>query len=147
MTIAQAQRYLQAFFWSLIIFSGIACLAYEMEWVTYAPIGENPQLTFATQMMMQLVTIVCVPVALRLFKWKVISRKLHANPGALRSWGSLRLGLICVPMLINTLLYEQTQLASFGYLSIISLLCLFFIYPSLERCRADIGEETTGEKE
>lgn len=49
MTIAQAQRYLQAFFWSLIIFSGIACLAYEMEWVTYAPIGENPQLTFATQ--------------------------------------------------------------------------------------------------
>ena len=60
MTIAQAQRYLQAFFWSLIIFSGIACLAYEMEWVTYAPIGENPQLTFATQMMMQFVTIICV---------------------------------------------------------------------------------------
>lgn len=146
MSIIPTQRYLLAIFWSFVTLSALVCLLYELEWTTYAPIGENAQWTFLSQLTMQLVTILCIPLALRLFKWKPIARKLKENPESLRTWGGLRLGLICVPMLFNTLLYEQTQMASFGYLAIISLLCLFFIYPSAERCRTDIGEQPSGEK-
>lgn len=146
MTIVQAQRRLLALFWSLAALTGIVCLVYETEWVTYAPVGEDPRLTFVAQLATQLTTIVCLPVALSMFRWKPMARRLRSRPGALCGLGSLRIALIDVPMLANTLFYEQTQLASFGYLAIISMLCLFFIYPSLERCRAETGESINGEE-
>ena len=44
------------------------------------------------------------------------------------------------PWLINTFMYYQTMAPTFGYMAIILMLCLFFVYPSMERCVDETSE-------
>ena len=62
---------------------------------------------------MELVTLVCAYLGLRLFK---------------KSW-KLRLALIVVPLLVNAILYLIYQTTPFFYLGVILLLCLPFVWP------------------
>ncbi len=62
---------------------------------------------------MELVTLVCAYLGLRLFK---------------KSW-KLRLALIVVPLLVNAILYIIYQTTPFFYLGVIMLLCLPFVWP------------------
>ena len=61
---------------------------------------------------MELVTLVCAYLGLRLFK---------------KSW-KLRLALIVVPLLVNAILYIIYQTTPFFYLGVILLLCLPFVW-------------------
>ncbi len=145
MEIEKTQRALMTLFWGFIVLSVIIVAGYETEWVTATFIGDDPQTLFGIQIVLELATIVAIPVALRLFRWNAIASKLKGNALALRKWGSIRILLLCVPMLCNTICYEQTQAPSFGYLAVIVLLCLCFIYPSADRCRADMAYEETSD--
>ena len=62
---------------------------------------------------MELLTLVCAYLGLRLFK---------------KSW-KLRLALIVVPLLVNAILYLIYQTTPFFYLGVILLLCLPFVWP------------------
>jgi hypothetical protein len=62
---------------------------------------------------MELLTLVCAYLGLRLFK---------------KSW-KLRLALIVVPLLVNAILYIIYQTTPFFYLGVILLLCLPFVWP------------------
>ena len=91
---------------------------------------------------MELATIVVIPMALKLFSLKAIRRKLLAEKGdALLFWGTTRINMLCLPMLINTFMYYQTMSPAFGYMAIILVLCLFFVYPSIGRCIEETSEE------
>jgi hypothetical protein len=64
---------------------------------------------------------------------------------ALRKWGVLRLSMLEVPLLANTLFYYIYMNTTFGYMAIILLICLAFVYPSMNRCLADVeNTEETG---
>ena len=58
-------------------------------------------------------------------------------------WGLIRLLIIEVPMLADTLLYYIYMNTTFGYLGIMLLLCMPFVYPSMNRCIAETTEEET----
>jgi hypothetical protein len=62
---------------------------------------------------MELVTLVCAYLGLRLFK---------------KSW-KVRLALIVAPLLANAILYIIYQTTPFFYLGVILLLCLPFVWP------------------
>ena len=62
---------------------------------------------------MELLTLVCAYLGLRLFK---------------KSW-KLRLALIVAPLLVNAILYIIYQTTPFFYLGVILLLCLPFVCP------------------
>ena len=62
---------------------------------------------------MELLTLVCAYLGLRLFK---------------KSW-KLRLALIIVPLLVNAICYAIYQTTPFFYLAVILLLCLPFVWP------------------
>ena len=62
---------------------------------------------------MELLTLVCAYLGLRLFK---------------KSW-KVRLALIVVPLLVNAILYIIYQTTPFFYLGVILLLCLPFVWP------------------
>ena len=94
---------------------------------------------FVWATVMELLTICVIPVALRLFRFGSIARRL-VSAEALLSWGSLRLLMLCVPMVLNTLLYYMFMLPSFGYMAIILFLSIFFVFPSMERCVGDVAE-------
>ena len=87
------------------------------------------------QVIMEFLTIAVIPLALKLFAFKVVKRKLVTGKGAaLLPWGTARINMLCLPMLVNTFMYYQTMSPAFGYMAIILFLCVFFIYPSMARC-------------
>ena len=52
------------------------------------------------------------------------------------------MAMLCVPMTANTLLYYLFGLnVAFGYMGMICLLCLVFIYPSTARCTAETNDK------
>ncbi|MCD7714517.1 MAG: hypothetical protein LUI08_06305 [Prevotella sp.] len=92
---------------------------------------------------MELLTICAIPLALRLFKFNKIKRKLINSPEGLLRCGLWRLAMLMAPLLINTLLYYLFVKAAFGYLAIILLLASVFVYPSAGRCKAEINSTIT----
>lgn len=83
---------------------------------------------------MEVVTICLIPLSLRLFKWKHVSSAIHRDGDkAMLRWDTVRLAMLCVPMVLNTWLYYQFMNVAFGYMGIIGLLSLAFVYPTRTR--------------
>ena len=68
------------------------------------------------------------------------SRAEELKEQALLKWGLIRLILLELPMLCNTLFYYQFMNTTFGYMAIIQLLCLPFVVPTMGRCLAEVEE-------
>ena len=98
----------------------------------------HKQAEFILASVMQLLTICCIPLAIRLFRFKKVRTSLQ-NDGAkaLLPWGTLRMCLLCVPMVVNAICYWLFISPGFGYMAIILFLCVFFVFPTLERCVAE----------
>ena len=102
----------------------------------------DTQSEFFLMSTMELVTLAFAFLSLRLFKFGYIHADLVSRQEkALLKWGYLRLLLIQAPLVINTLLYYLYMKPTFGYLAIILALCLPFVYPSMDRCLAEVSEE------
>lgn len=122
-------------FWLMVAIVLLIVVVYEIGLVAPSALGDDVQLVFVLQVAMEMITIVVIPVALKLFALKWVRRKLVEGKGdALMRWGTARLNMLCLPMLINTFMYYQTMSPAFGYMAIILFLCLFFVYPSMGRC-------------
>ena len=70
-------------------------------------------LQFILTTAMQLLTLACAYLGLRLFK---------------QNW-KLRMALIIVPLLANAVLYVIYRTTAFFYLGVILLLCIPFVWP------------------
>lgn len=87
---------------------------------------------------MEIVTICLIPIALRLFRFSLIHHALTKNTERnYRIWGIVRMTMLCLPLIANTILYYLFMHVAFGYMGIILGLCLFFVYPSKNRCIAE----------
>ena len=133
------QRILMLNFLVMVGLCVLLVLLYETEVIEATDLAADEQLVFVLQVLMEAVSIVVIPVALKLFSLQLIHRRLQAEKAsALLFWGTVRLNLLCLPMLVNTWLYYQTMWPGFGYLVIILVLCLFFVYPSMSRCESEL---------
>lgn len=125
MNIKQVQRILLTNFFFMVVVALLLVGLYEMEILAPTDMASDATLMFVILTMMELVTIVVIPVALKLFSLKAIHRKLVNQKGdALLPWGTARLNMLCLPMLVNTFMYYQTMSPAFGYMAII----LFFVF-------------------
>lgn len=123
---------------SIIISLAIVTL-YETGILSPGTLECDTNTEFMTVSMMEIITICMIPLALRLFKFKKIRTILEKTQeyGLLR-WGSLRIAMLCVPLMANTLLYYLFGFnVAFGYMGIICLVCLIFIYPGMSRCETE----------
>ncbi len=96
------------------------------------------QTEFVAATLMVLVTMGCIPLSLRLKHLKRAVRVMRRC--GLRSEFSLfavRILLLGVPMLADTLLYYAFVSPRFGYMAIILLLCLLSLYPSADKERKE----------
>jgi hypothetical protein len=81
-------------------------------------------------------------LGLRLFKFNKVHAELVSKKHiALGMWDTLRLVMILAPMVANTYLYYLYMNTTFGYMAIIQLLCLPFVYPSMNRCKSEVEAE------
>ena len=105
----------------------------------YAGSGEQAEFLLTT--MMELLMLAVIPLALKLFKFPRVHADLVSRKAeALRKWGLLRLLMLLVPLLVNTLLYYAYANVAFGYMAIILVIVLPFVYPSMERCQSETEE-------
>lgn len=134
-------RKLQAIVYSAIGLSLLMIILFETDILVPGSCGGNLTAEFYTLMAAELITICVVPLALWMFRAKTIKQKLTSGKEhSLLRFGILRLSLLVVPMVANTLLYYMFMLPSFGYMAIILFLSIFFVFPSMERCVGDVAE-------
>lgn len=113
---------------------------YETGILLPGDLSEVSLLQFWCQIGMELLTICSIPLALRLFKFHfVVSSIRSGREKKLLLWALLRIDMLGCPLMLNVLLYELTLNPAFGYMGIILFLCMFFITPSMERCKAELG--------
>ena len=143
--IKKVQLLLQLVFWVPV---AVALLTVGLGEADIRPVGVlagDQEAEFILASIMEVLTIVAIPLALKLFKLKPIAARLAATTGvsALRLWGVVRLLLLCVPMVINIVSYYLFMWVGFAYLAIILLLSIFFVYPSLSRCYNEAGSSNS----
>lgn len=109
--------------------------------------GEPTQAEIIITYIIELATIAVIPTALRLFKFKKVEADLQQrHEVALQKWGVLRLSMLEAVLFANLLPYYVFMNTSFGYLAIMTALCLPFVYPSLDKCRYEAFlDEEAGE--
>lgn len=126
----------------LVVVALAMVLLYECGVLESGRLADDKQTEFVAMTVMELTSLVAAFVGLRLFKFQKIHAELVARKEqALLKWGMLRLLILEVPMVVNTYLYYIYMNPTFGYLAIILLLCLPFVFPSQDRCVDETTEE------
>lgn len=126
-------------FWIPIVICLVVIVLFENEVLLPGVFGNDKVHDYYAAIFMELITICLIPLSLRLFKFKKV-RKMMEGKGVddLLRWGSVRLCMLVVPMMVNAVLYYLFMNVAFGYMGIIGLLCLVFVYPSKTRCESEV---------
>ena len=138
MTMKRTQSILTIEIAAFVVAALIVVGLFESNTLLEGSLADSKTNEFLVVTAMELLTLCTVPLALRLFKFKSVERSLKENgQQALLKWGTIRIMLIVVPMLLNVILFYLFGNVAFGYMAIILFLCLFFIYPTKSRCEAE----------
>ena len=129
-------------FVGILLVTAIIVVVYETNILSPGGNVLSKESEFINVAIMEVATLACVFLALRLFKFKQIHQALVTEKApALLKFGIIRLMLLELPMLSNTLFYYMYMNTTFGYLAIILLLCLPFVVPTMNRCIAETTED------
>ena len=123
----------------------------EGAWAT-----DDGAVLFLIQSVMTILLFLTIPCALYLFRAAKVRQALAATrEKALLRWGSVRLLLLCVPMVADMAFYYLFgAVVGFFYMAVIYLLSLTFVFPTKRRCTHDCqpleapeaGESTSEEQ-
>ena len=107
----------------------------------------SPTTVYAVSTVMILLTLALVPLALRLTKMRRVRDDLTSRGAqALAKWGTLRLLVLLSLLVVNTFLYYVFGFEpTFGYLAVIVVLTLPFVYPTMDRCLAETSGTASGQ--
>lgn len=126
---------------SIIIVLSIIAI-FETETMLPGDLAASKSVEFLSVSLMEAITICLIPMALRLFRFNKIKMALQSAPEKkLLQWGSIRLAMLCIPMLSNTLLYYLFMNVTFGYMAIVGLICLIFVNPTMARCTSETSNQ------
>ena len=138
----KVSQQLIAFYTAQIVLALVIVVLFELDILPTGIMADDKQTDFLLTATMEIVSLGAAFLGLRLFKFEVVSKNLvERKEKAMWKWGMTRLLILEAPMVINTLLYYIFMNTTFGYLAIILLLCLPFVYPSLNRCLAETTTE------
>ena len=138
----KVSKQLQVFYIAQVVLALVVIVLFELNLLPEGVKADDKQSEFALTSVMELITLGAAFLGLRLFKFEVIHNDLvKRKETAMWKWGMARLLILEAPMVINTLLYYIYMNPTFGYLAIILLLCLPFVFPSLNRCLSETSEE------
>jgi len=138
----KTQTTLMIVYVGIILMTLLLVVLCETDVLDSGQMAHNKQAEFVTTAMMELITLASAFFGLRMFKFQVVRQQLLSQQAsALLKFGLVRLVMLEAPMLSNTLFYYMFMNPTFGYMAIILLLCLPFVYPSMSRCIAETTEE------
>ena len=123
---------------AMVALSLTIIILYETNVLLEGSLCGDANTEFIAVMLMELVTICALPVALRMFCFRVVRVYIerHGLPGHLRM-AMLRLMILTIPMVANVLCYYLFMKVAFAYLAVILAISLVFILPTTERCESE----------
>ena len=123
----KAVKKLKTLFYAPILLGLVLIVAFEMEWLRPGFMCHDGRGQF---------------MWLYLFNIPAVKKQLLATPvKSIVRYGGLRLLILGVGLVANVLFYYWTMNVSFGYMAIIFLLVLPFVYPSRRRCESETTKE------
>ena len=134
----KVSKQLMVFYIAQVALALVFVVLFELDVLPVGIYAVDKQSEFLLTALMELVTLGAAFLGLRLFKFSFVHNDLvRRQETAMWKWGLARLLILEAPMVINTLLYYFYMNTTFGYLAIILLLCLPFVFPSEGHCLAD----------
>ncbi|MBR2291103.1 MAG: hypothetical protein IJ868_02170 [Prevotella sp.] len=138
----KTQKILMTLYVGVILVTVLIVVLCETGVVQTGLLADDKQSEFFVTTILELGTLGGAFLGLRLFKFKNVHQELVTKKApALLKFGVIRLLILELLMLLDTLFYYIYMNPTFGYLAIILLLCLPFVYPSMNRCIAETTEE------
>ena len=138
----KVSKQLTAFYIAQIVIALVIIVLFETDVLPTGIKADDKQSDFVLTALMEIISLGAAFFGLRLFKFKAIHNDLVSRKEtAMWKWGMARLIILEAPMVINTLLYYIYMNTTYGYLGIMLLLCLPFVFPSAGRCLAETTEE------
>lgn len=121
-----------------IVLAAVMVVLYETQTILEGALAGDVQGEFLAVTVMELLTICSIPVALRLFKFRKVREIIESKKAdGLYLMALVRMALICLPMLVNTLLYYLYMAPAFGYMAIVGFISMAFITPTVTRCESE----------
>ena len=138
----KVSKQLMAFYIAQIALALVVVVLFELDVLPVGVMADDKQSDFIFTALMEIVSLGAAFLGLRLFKFKAIHDDLvKRQEKAMWKWGMARLIILEAPLVIDTLLYYIYMNTTYGYLAIIMLLTLPFVFPSENRCIAETSEE------
>ena len=117
-------------FWAVLALMLAAVILFETNEQLTGFLGVTEADEFQLLSVMEMLTLMSIFLMLRLFKFERIARQIEESPQrALPLWTSVRVAVMLVMIAANGLLYYGTMNTTFGYLAIIMMVSLPFVYP------------------
>ena len=117
-------------FWAVLALMLAAVILFETNEQLTGFLGMTEADEFKLLSVMEMLTLMSIFLMLRLFKFERIARQIEESPQrALPLWTSVRVAVMLVMIAANGLLYYGTMNTTFGYLAIIIMVSLPFVYP------------------
>lgn len=134
-------------FVAIIVIAALVILIFELNIVWPGDLAGQTRTDFFVECAMVLLTIIMIPLALRLFKFKKIHNALlQKKEVALKKWGVIRILMLGLPMIANIVCYYLFVNPGYSYLALILFLSMMFVFPTLEKCYAETEPVTEPEK-
>lgn len=126
-------------FWVMIIIPVIVAILYETDVLLAGDlaVAGNESAEFIATIVMELFTLAAIPLALRLFK---MAGDKICDEVSLMRFSLIRLAILLGPLWGNALLYYLFMNATFGYMAIITLIAMAFVYPAKQQFQNDGAE-------
>ncbi len=106
------------------------------------PLGIVPEAyIYNVQIVASLLTVICVPVALKLLSWNQIRHRIMNNPAEYHTWAVKRMLMIYIPMMVDILLHYLLMDMSPFYLALICAVAMLYIWPSKARMIQETQKE------
>lgn len=137
--IAQKLKMQYCLFWIFPILLGVA---YETDFLPVGLYADDPQMMYIWETTGILITIVCVPLALKLFsvvlKKKIDEVHLTEALAKYTLWSSVRLAILEIAVLLNIIIYYLTLSNVGAFCALIALTASVFCLPGEKRMREEL---------
>ena len=128
-------KFLQTIAFMFLMADVLLILLAELDIIAVGRFADATQNEFIVHIIMTLVTLVALPICLRLMHMKRIRERLSKEntPTYYNRLSLLRVSLLGVILLINTICYYLFMKVTFLYLAIIVMLAYILIFPTKNR--------------
>lgn len=130
---------IKTIYWMSIAVSVLMVITFEAGILEPGCGAGDVETQFIVVSLLELATVCAVPLAIRLFRFRRVRDEIKA--GHYLRWALARLFMLAAPLVANTLLYYIYMNVAFGYMAIILLISMVFIYPSGSRVNRETSIE------